>query len=106
MLMVGQWTEPAMGFKPAVGEPNERRPAVSYGVRGYKSKKALKEAVAQRGADQIQVFGTSLFGDEQADNVAQLADNPRAVIVGPDVYNDRRWYATVKTRKDGTIYVS
>ena len=78
---------------------------MSYGVSGYKTKKALKEAVAEKGAENIQVFGTSLFGNENATTVAELAQFPSAVIVGPDVYNKRDWYANVATKKDGTIYI-
>jgi hypothetical protein len=79
---------------------------MSYGVRGFKSKKDLKDAVAERGAENVAVFGTSMFGDENGATVADLADNLRAVIVGPDVYNDRKWYANVKTKRDGTIYIA
>lgn len=78
---------------------------MSYRVQGFKTKQALKDAVAERGADKILVTGTSLFGDEDANTVADLADT-NAVIVGPDAFNDRRWYANVKTKKDGTIYVT
>lgn len=78
---------------------------MSYGVSGYKTKKALKEAVAEKGAENVGVFGTSMFGNENASTVAELAGTS-AVIVGPDVYNKRDWYANVKVKKDGTIYVA
>ena len=78
---------------------------MSYGVRGFKTKKALKEAVVARGAENVEVFGTSMFGDENATTVAELAGTA-AVIVGPDVYTKRDWYANVKTKKDGTIYIA
>lgn len=78
---------------------------MSYGTIGYKTKKALKDAVAEKGAENVGVFGTSMFGDENASTVADLAGT-HAVIVGPDVYNKRIWYANVKIKKDGTIYVA
>lgn len=65
---------------------------MSYGVDGYKTKKALREAVDGLGADEVAVFGTSIFGNETATTVAELG--PSDVIVGPDVYNRRSWYAT------------
>lgn len=79
---------------------------MSYGtVKRFASKKALREAVAEHGADAIKVKGTSAFGNETATSVADLVGTP-AVIVGPDVYNDRRWYANVKRKKDGTIIIA
>ena len=79
---------------------------MSYGtVERFKSKKALKEAVESRGANAVRIYGTSAFGDETATTVAGLAGNSRAVIVGPDVNYDRRWYANVTVKKDGTITV-
>jgi len=70
---------------------------MSYGVRGYKTKKALKEAIASHGADNVEVFGTSAFGNENACTVAQLRDSD--VVVGPDVYHKRSWYANGKELK-------
>lgn len=79
---------------------------MSYGTRKtFNTKKALKEEVERKGAENVGVVGTSLFGDEGADTVADLAGT-NAVIVGPDVYSKRTWYATVRIRRDGTIYVA
>lgn len=64
---------------------------MSYGVRGFATKKALREAVVEHGAENIGVFGTSIFGNENASTVAELW--PDDVIVGPDVYVRRKWYA-------------
>lgn len=78
---------------------------MSYGTdRTFKSKKALRDAVAAEGADNVGVFGTSLFGNETASTVADLAGTS-AVIVGPDVYNRRTWYANVARKADGTIVI-
>lgn len=79
---------------------------MSYGTdRTFKTKKALREAVAAEGANRVGVFGTSVFGNEVANTVADLANNPAAVIVGPDVYSKRSWYARVKVKTDGTIVI-
>lgn len=72
---------------------------MSYGTQDrFASKKAFAEAVKSRGADKVGVYGTSAFGNETAVTVDQLADTS-AVIVGPNVETDRRWYANVKTNK-------
>lgn len=79
---------------------------MSYGtVKRFASKKALREAVEEFGAAAVRIKGTSAFGNENADTIADLAGDTAAVIVGPDVYNDRRWYANVKVKKDGTITI-
>lgn len=78
---------------------------MSYGTaERFASKKALKDAVATRGADAVTVTDTSAFDNRGTVTVASLAGSS-AVIVGPDVYNDRRWYANVKIKKDGSITV-
>jgi predicted esterase YcpF (UPF0227 family) len=72
---------------------------MSYGTfTKFKTKAELRRKVEEVGADKVAVFGTSMFGDENATTVAELADTS-AVIVGPDVYNRRNWYANVKTVK-------
>lgn len=57
----------------------------------YATKKSLKEQVGKR----LRVIETSMFGSEY---------NPNGVnyVVGPDPYNNRKWYAAV-TLKDGLI---
>lgn len=78
---------------------------MSYGTRErFPTKKALREAVEQRGAGNIKVFGTSGYGNELGTTVADLAGTT-AVIVGPDVNNDRRWYANVKLGRDGFVKI-
>lgn len=79
---------------------------MSYGTHErFKSKKALAEAVKQCGAENVGIYGTSAFGNETAKTVADLAHVRGAVIVGPDVERDRRWYANVAVKADGTIVI-
>lgn len=80
---------------------------MSYGTdRPFKSKKALREAVEAEGADKVGVFGTSMFGNETASTVEELADlDDAAVIVGPDVYNKRDWYANAYRGRDGKVRI-
>ena len=77
---------------------------MSYGTsRRFASKKALKDAVAA--GEEVLVFDVSLFAaTREPVPVATLADTS-AVIVGPDVYSDRRWYANVKRDKAGKIRI-
>lgn len=79
---------------------------MSYGTtERFASKRALKEAVDTRGADNVTVADTSALDNKGTVTVASLAGTS-AVIVGPDVYRDRRWYANVKVKKDGSITVA
>lgn len=62
-----------------------------------KTKKALKEAVKERGADNIMVFDTSGFSNRGTIPLSSLG---RAdVVVGPDVYNKRVWDANFRDGK-------
>lgn len=63
---------------------------MNVGVRGFRTKKALKEAVKLR---PVPCWGTSFFGP--------LTDGEH-VAVGPDVEVKRDWYARVEV-KDGHI---
>lgn len=72
---------------------------MSFGtVRTFKSKKALADAVKAEGADKILVRDTSLFDNRGTIKLSELAGST-AVVVGPDVYNKRDWYAQVKNVK-------
>jgi hypothetical protein len=57
---------------------------MTLAVAGYKTKKALKEAVGQR----LNYTETSMFGPEYKPD-GQFA------VVGPSAY-ERKWFATVK----------
>jgi len=81
---------------------------MSYGtVTRFASKKALREAVEEVGADKIMVKDTS-FHNPLAHVPVPLSSlvGTSAVIVGPDVNLDRRWYANVKTNKAGKIIIT
>lgn len=63
---------------------------MTMGITGFKTKKALKEAIGQDISDNI--VETSFFGTEFRSTGANT-------VVGPDAYNDRRWYAIAHTEK-------
>lgn len=65
---------------------------IMMGVIGYKSKKALKESIGTR----LRYVETSLFG-------AEYHGAGEYIVVGPDAYNDRRFFATVTTDANGII---
>jgi hypothetical protein len=69
----------------------------------FKSKKALREAVEASAPNTIMVFDTSAFNNRGTVSIDSLADSS-AMIVGPDVYNKRSWYAQVKI-KNGKIVI-
>lgn len=58
----------------------------------YKTKKALKEAIGKP----LRYIETSMFG-------AEFKPSSTFCVVGPDPYNNRRWYATVTVDADGNI---
>lgn len=61
----------------------------------FKSKKALREAVAA--GESVIFYDTSAFNNRGNPSAAELS--PIDVVVGPDPYTDRRWYANVKNGK-------
>lgn len=62
-----------------------------------KTKKALREAVKERGAGWVLVYDTSAFENRGTIPVSQL--KPSDVIVGPDVEVKRSWYANFRDGK-------
>ena len=72
-------------------------------MMGYRapSKKAIKDAIKGTGDTRLLNFWhhvqqTSMFGPE-----AKVPG--QNVVVGPDAYNDRRWYATLTVDEHGKI---
>ncbi len=74
--------------------------------RNFKSKKALKEAV--EAGQEVYLTDTSAFNPQGTKAFAEVAANGSRgdVVVGPCAYTDRRWYASVKLKKDGTPTVT
>lgn len=80
---------------------------MSYGtdpVRVFASKAALKRAVEAEGAETIMVRNTSFFDDCTPVTLASLVDTT-AVIVGPLVETQRKWYANVRMKGGKVIVV-
>jgi hypothetical protein len=63
----------------------------------FPSKKALRQAVAN--GDVVVLEDTSAFNNRGTVGVTDL--NPSDVIVGPDPYRQRSWYANIQPGKGG-----
>ena len=61
----------------------------------FRSKKALREAVAR--GDQVNFHDTSAFNNRGTLSAGDLKNSD--MIVGPDPYRQRNWYANVKNGK-------
>lgn len=66
---------------------------MTMGIRGFKTKKELKAFIGQDVRSRI--VEASIFGKEFKETGANT-------VVGPDAYNDRRWFAIVHT-VDGIV---
>jgi hypothetical protein len=69
-----------------------------------KSKKAVKEAVANDPRS-VRAQATSLFGDEYDGPIMSLPSGASVAFVGPDPYNDRRFYGTIERHPSGKLVV-
>jgi hypothetical protein len=82
---------------------------VQGGVRDCRTKKELKQKVATD-ASQVYFFSTAgVPGMDPGYNGvigSMPSDGTKLTVVGPDPYRDRRWYATIERKADGTIKVS
>lgn len=67
------------------------------------SKKALKEAVKAESGE-LSFYGTSDFTPFSG-GLDAVTEGTVLVVVGPNPYNSRKWYANV-TRKGGKLVVS
>lgn len=63
------------------------------GAYGYKTKKELKENIGKP----LRYVETSMFGSEYP-----KSGNGTCLMVGPNAYNNRKWYAKI-TLVDGII---
>lgn len=78
---------------------------MSFGTsETFKSKTALANAVKERGAENVIIFDTAITGGRGTVTVKDLAGT-HEVICGPNVYTERKWYANVGVKRDGTIFI-
>ena len=68
---------------------------MTMGIYGFKTKKELKE----KGIGNVPEFiETSMFGQE-------YKGDGKYVVVGPDPYRDRKWFAEVEVKDDKIVKV-
>jgi len=68
---------------------------IKIGSEFPKSKKALKEAVANE-PERVFAIATSMFGDEFGGYITHLPFDKQVVFAGPDFQFNRKWYGTIK----------
>lgn len=67
-----------------------------------KSKKQIRESL-QSQSDKINLEATSLFNNERDGSILEMSPGESVLIVGPDPYTDRRFYAKLIRRNDGSF---
>lgn len=72
--------------------------------RRFQTKAALKRAVAQT-PDEVVLFPTALFTTDHETMADKVQPGEVWNVVGPDPYNDRRWYASVQLDSKGKVTV-
>jgi hypothetical protein len=70
-----------------------------------KSKQAVKEAVA-RDPQSVRLEATAIIGQEYDGPAADMPAGLRIAFVGPDPYQERRFYGTLSRKADGTLRVA
>jgi hypothetical protein len=70
---------------------------INVGVYGLKTKTALKGAI-KNAPENVQFYGTA---NGFCGTVHDVPEGTTLCVVGPDPYNDRRWYANVKRTAKG-----
>lgn len=74
---------------------------INGGVRRINTKAALKAAV-KADASQVTFYSTSLVGGQLFDGpVSEMPEGATLSVVGPDPYNSRKWYASIKRGPKG-----
>jgi hypothetical protein len=71
----------------------------------FRTKKALKDAIKATPA-KVYLYATSNMGPQFNGLVTELPDGVTFLVVGPDPYSRRDWYANVKRSRRGGFTVS
>lgn len=69
------------------------------------NKKRLRELLAANPVD-VYFDGTALVKEVQGYRGSEIPEGIKLSVVLPDPYKDRRYYATVERKADGTLKVS
>jgi hypothetical protein len=78
--------------------------AESRGGSKFQTKKSLKELV-QSEPTAVMLYSTGLGGPQFNGNATRLEAGQEFLVVGPDPYTKRNWYATIYRKKSGALAV-
>lgn len=70
-----------------------------------RTKKELKEAIADD-PEKVHLYSTNNTTQGWSGYASALPEDVHFLVVGPDPYNKRNWYATVKKNKRGVLAVT
>lgn len=70
-----------------------------------KTKMAFKAAIKEHPED-VYLYATSNMGPQFSGRASVLPDDVEFLVVGPDPYSKRDWYANVKVGVKGKLVVS
>lgn len=76
----------------------------SFDGKRVPSKKRLRELLKDSPVD-VYFDGTSLFDSVQGYRGNEVPDGLKLTVVLPDPFKDRRYYATVEKKPDGSLRV-
>jgi hypothetical protein len=71
--------------------------------QNFKTKAELKRAIAAH--DAVQLYDTSWPAAAARMWARELTQDLEWIVIGPDPYHDRKWYATVKRNSKGNLTV-
>lgn len=72
---------------------------------GKKTKTALKKTIAEN-PHSVYLYATSSMGPQYSGPADMLPEDMEFLVVGPDPYNKRDWYASVKRGVRGKLTVT
>lgn len=78
--------------------------AIVFG--NHRPTKGMLKNAMRTAPETVTLYSTSAFGPNYSTNGAQLDASIIYTIVGPDPYNNRKWYATIKVNANGKVMVS
>jgi hypothetical protein len=74
-------------------------------INGKKTKTALKAAI-NTDPSRVQLYATSSMGPQFRGTADTLPADAEFLVVGPDPYTRRDWYATIKRGVRGNLVVT
>jgi hypothetical protein len=79
--------------------------AIFASSNGKRTKSQLKEAIKNDPAE-VELYSTSSMGPQFHNAADQLPEDTEFLVVGPDPYTKRDWYASIKRGIRGKLVVT